>query len=36
MNGVNTISTYNICEDSLLAVPIMIDMLVLGELLSRM
>jgi myo-inositol-1-phosphate synthase len=36
MNGVNTISSYNICEDSLLAVPIMIDMLVLGELFSRM
>jgi myo-inositol-1-phosphate synthase len=32
---VDTISSYNICEDSLLAVPIMIDMLVLGELLSR-
>jgi len=36
MNGVNTISSYNICEDSLLAVPIMIDMLILGELMSRM
>ncbi len=36
MDGVNTISTYNICEDSLLAVPIMIDMVVLGELFSRM
>jgi len=36
MNGVNTISSYNICEDSLLAVPIMIDMIVLGELFSRM
>lgn len=35
MGGVNTISSYNICEDSLLAVPIMIDMLVLGELLTR-
>ena len=35
MNGVNTISSYNICEDSLLAVPIMMDMLVLGELLQR-
>ena len=31
----NTISSYNICEDSLLAVPIMIDMLVLGEALTR-
>ena len=36
MNGVNTIMSYNICEDSLLAVPIMIDMLVLGELFTRM
>jgi myo-inositol-1-phosphate synthase len=36
MNGVNTISSYNICEDSLLAVPIMIDMIVLGELFGRM
>ena len=35
MNGVNTISSYNICEDSLLAVPIMVDMIVLGELFSR-
>lgn len=36
MGGLNTISSYNICEDSLLAVPIMIDMLVLGELFTRM
>lgn len=36
MGGVNTISTYNICEDSLLAVPLMIDMVVLGELFTRM
>lgn len=36
MGGVNTISSYNICEDSLLAVPIMIDMVVLGELFTRM
>lgn len=36
MGGINTISSYNICEDSLLAVPIMIDMLVLGELFTRM
>lgn len=36
MNGVNTIMSYNICEDSLLAVPIMIDMIVLGELFTRM
>merc|ERR1711934_388170 len=36
MNGINTISSYNICEDSLLATPLMIDMVVLGELFSRM
>ena len=36
MNGTNTISTYNICEDSLLATPLMIDMIVLGELFTRM
>ena len=36
MNGINTISSYNICEDSLLATPLMIDMIVLGELFSRM
>jgi len=36
MNGTNTISTYNICEDSLLAVPLMYDMIVLGELFTRM
>jgi myo-inositol-1-phosphate synthase len=36
MGGINTISTYNICEDSLLAVPIMIDMIILGELFTRM
>ena len=35
MGGLNTISSYNICEDSLLAVPLMIDMLVLGELMTR-
>jgi len=36
MNGINTISSYNICEDSLLATPLMYDMIVLGELFSRM
>lgn len=36
MGGLNTISTYNVCEDSLLAVPIMIDMIIVGELLTRM
>mmetsp|Transcript_5473 Transcript_5473/g.9272 ORF Transcript_5473/g.9272 Transcript_5473/m.9272 type:complete len:99 (+) Transcript_5473:1750-2046(+) len=36
MNGVNTISSYNVCEDSLLATPLMIDMIILGELFTRM
>jgi myo-inositol-1-phosphate synthase len=36
MNGINTISSYNVCEDSLLAVPLMIDMVILAELFSRM
>lgn len=36
MNGTNTIMSYNICEDSLLAVPIMMDMIILGELFTRM
>lgn len=36
MGGINTISSYNICEDSLLATPIMIDMVILGELFTRM
>lgn len=35
MNGINTISSYNICEDSLLAVPLMFDMIILGELFTR-
>jgi myo-inositol-1-phosphate synthase len=35
MNGISTISTYNMCEDSLLAVPLMYDMIILGELFSR-
>ena len=36
MNGINTISSYNVCEDSLLATPLMYDMVILGELFSRM
>jgi len=36
MNGRNTIASYNVCEDSLLAVPIMYDLIILGELFSRM
>lgn len=35
MGGTNTISSYNVCEDSLLATPLMIDMIVLGELFTR-
>lgn len=35
MNGLNTITSYNVCEDSLLAVPIMIDMVLLAEYFSR-
>lgn len=36
MGGTNTISSYNVCEDSLLATPLMYDMIVLAELFSRM
>jgi len=36
MGGINTISSYNVCEDSLLATPLMYDMIILGELFSRM
>ena len=36
MGGINTIESYNVCEDSLLASPIMLDMIVLAELFSRM
>lgn len=35
LGGTSTISSYNICEDSLLAVPLMYDMIVLGELFTR-
>lgn len=35
MNGISTISSYNVCEDSLLAVPLMVDMVLLGELMMR-
>jgi myo-inositol-1-phosphate synthase len=36
LGGTSTISSYNVCEDSLLATPLMYDMIVLGELFSRM
>ena len=35
LNGINTISSYNVCEDSLLAVPLMIDMVLLAEFFDR-
>ena len=35
MNGRNTISMHNTCEDSLLAVPLMLDLILLSDLLSR-
>lgn len=35
LEGHNTIVSYNICEDSLLAAPIMIDLCILAELMTR-
>ena len=35
MNGTNTISMHNTCEDSFLAAPLIIDLVVLGELCER-
>lgn len=35
MNGLNTISMHNTCEDSLLATPLMVDLVVLTELFQR-
>ncbi|KAK9764857.1 Myo-inositol-1-phosphate synthase [Basidiobolus ranarum] len=35
MNGRNTISLYNTCEDSLLASPLIIDLAIITELLTR-
>ncbi|KAI9024085.1 putative myo-inositol-phosphate synthase [Hyaloraphidium curvatum] len=35
MGGRNTISIYNVCEDSLLASPLIIDLAILTELMSR-
>ncbi|RKP20907.1 hypothetical protein ROZALSC1DRAFT_27639 [Rozella allomycis CSF55] len=35
MGGRNTISLHNTCEDSLLAVPVMIDLIILMELFTR-
>jgi myo-inositol-1-phosphate synthase len=35
MNGLNTISMHNVCEDSLLAAPIILDLIILTELMTR-
>lgn len=35
MGGKNTISMYNVCEDSLLATPLIFDLAILAELLTR-
>ena len=35
MNGLSTISMHNTCEDSLLAAPLIIDLVILSELMTR-
>lgn len=35
MGGRNTISMYNVCEDSLLASPLIIDLAIITELMTR-
>lgn len=35
MHGTNTIVVHNTCEDSLLAVPLILDLVVLADLFSR-
>lgn len=35
MGGLNTIVVHNTCEDSLLAVPVILDLVILAELCSR-
>ena len=35
MNGEYILSSYNLCEDSLLAAPIIIDLIILSEIMSR-
>ncbi len=35
MGGSHTFVSYNVCEDSLLAADIIIDLIVLGELMTR-
>lgn len=35
LNGLHTLVLYNVCEDSLLAAPIIMDLILLTELFSR-
>ena len=35
MGGKSVVSLYNVCEDSLLAAPLILDLVILGELMSR-
>lgn len=35
LGGNNTISIHNVCEDSLLAVPVMLDLVIIAELVTR-
>lgn len=35
MGGKNTLSIYNVCEDSLLATPLIFDLAILAELMTR-
>jgi len=35
MNGLSTIALHNVCEDSLLAAPLMIDLVILTEMMQR-
>jgi len=35
MHGLNTITIHNVCEDSLLAAPLILDLVILSELMSR-
>lgn len=35
MGGLNTLIIHNTCEDSLLAIPLILDLVILGELCSR-
>lgn len=35
LNGMHTLVLYNVCEDSLLAAPIILDLIILTDLFSR-